>query len=54
MKVIGQYTCGCSYGPIEKRKRLEYCGTHGGDIQCEYPAPPEKKERTDTRKVVRK
>ena len=37
MKVIGQYGCGCTYGPITKKKRLEYCSIHGADIQDEYP-----------------
>lgn len=36
-KVMGQYRCGCGYGPIEKNKRLNYCGVHGDDIQDEYP-----------------
>lgn len=35
--VIGQYECGCTYGPITKKKRLEYCAVHGRDIQDEYP-----------------
>jgi len=34
--VIGIYRCGCSYGPIKKSERLEYCATHGEDIQSEY------------------
>lgn len=41
MKVLGQYACGCSYGPVEKNKRLNYCGIHGDDIQDEYPYIPE-------------
>jgi hypothetical protein len=39
VKVIGSYKCGCSYGPISRMKRLRYCGTHGQDIQREYPLP---------------
>lgn len=34
--VIGQYHCGCTYGPIWIRERLNYCGRHGENIQCEY------------------
>ena len=37
MKVIGQYRCGCSYGPINRKHRLKYCAIHGDDIQDEYP-----------------
>lgn len=37
MAVIGQYKCGCTYGPINKRKRLKYCAIHGDGIQDEYP-----------------
>ena len=36
MKVVGGYKCGCSYGPILKKERLEYCGVHGVDIANEY------------------
>lgn len=36
-KVIGQYKCGCTYGPCYKRQRLSYCGIHGSNIMCEYP-----------------
>lgn len=36
MAVIGQYRCGCVYGPVKKNKRLKYCGIHGDDIQDEY------------------
>lgn len=39
MAIIGQYSCGCTYGPISKRKRLKYCAVHGNDIQDEYPIP---------------
>ena len=37
MKALGQYKCGCSYGPIKKSKRLKYCSVHGESIQDEYP-----------------
>jgi len=47
-KVIGQYKCGCSYGPIEKAKRLTYCGVHGNDIQDEYVVPKNPKLRRNT------
>ncbi len=42
--VIGQYDCGCTYGPCRKSQRLEYCGIHGGNIQREYLLPDKKKE----------
>jgi len=38
-KVIGQYRCGCGYGPCEKKERLTYCPDHGEDIQEEYKLP---------------
>lgn len=41
-KVIGQYKCGCSYGPIERRDRLTYCSIHGADRQEEYEVPKSK------------
>lgn len=46
-KVIGQYRCSCSYGPIEKSKRLNYCGVHGDDIQDEYSIPQADKQNED-------
>ena len=36
MRVLGAYKCGCSYGPIDLKDRLEYCAVHGQDIQNEY------------------
>ena len=51
-RVIGTYRCGCSYGPISEKHRLEYCGKHGDDIQSECPCPQpiktskRKKQRT--------
>lgn len=37
--VIGQYYCGCTYGPVQKKNRYAHCNLHGADIQCEYVAP---------------
>lgn len=36
IKWIVQYKCGCSVGPLYRHEILEYCGTHGSDIQCKY------------------
>jgi hypothetical protein len=43
--VIGQYRCGCTYGPCNKKDRLTYCGVHGDDIQDEYPVIEESDEQ---------
>lgn len=37
--VIGSYKCGCTFGPIAKIRRLEYCPIHGQEIQREYIVP---------------
>lgn len=37
LKWIVQYKCGCSIGPAYRRDILEYCGTHGANVQCKYP-----------------
>ena len=42
-KVIGQYRCGCTYGPVNKSERLSYCSIHGDEIQDEYGVWPKKK-----------
>lgn len=52
MLVIGQYRCGCSYGPVDKRQRRTYCGTHGDDIQDEYKIPKDGKEATGGGKIM--
>ena len=36
IRVIGSYKCGCSYGPVWIKDRLEYCGVHGDEIANEY------------------
>lgn len=36
IRVIGGYKCGCFYGPVWIKDRLEYCGVHGADIANEY------------------
>jgi hypothetical protein len=38
--VMGQYRCGCAYGPVWIKERLTYCGKHGEDIQNEYEVTP--------------
>jgi len=48
--VIGQYRCGCSYGPVRRRDRLDYCAVHGENIQHEYPVPYPKNNRSNPRK----
>ena len=37
--VIGGYKCGCTYGPVWRKDRLEYCGVHGAGIANEYEIP---------------
>ena len=39
IRVIGSYKCGCSYGPVREKDRLEYCGVHGDEIANEYEVP---------------
>jgi hypothetical protein len=34
--VMGSYRCGCSYGAILIRDRLEYCAIHDEEIKREY------------------
>lgn len=36
IRVIGGYKCGCTYGPVWQKDRLEYCGVHGDEIANEY------------------
>ena len=36
IRVVGGYKCGCSYGPVWQKDRLEYCGVHGDEIANEY------------------
>ena len=49
IKVIGSYRCGCTYGPIYVKDRLEYCAIHGSDIQNEYEVfSPKKGDEPET------
>jgi len=34
--IVGQYECGCGFGPTTRKERLKYCKIHGMDIQDEY------------------
>lgn len=47
--VIGTYKCGCSYGPVIKKDRLEYCPIHGQEIQREYVVPKKVKKKKESR-----
>ncbi len=50
--IIGQYRCGCSYGPMRKKDRLEYCGIHGAEIQKEYVTRRKRKNEKKTPKPI--
>ena len=39
IRVVGGYKCGCTYGPVWQKDRLEYCGVHGDNIANEYEIP---------------
>lgn len=47
IKVIGSYKCGCTYGPVKIKNRLECCPIHGMDIQNEYEVFPVKQDKDD-------
>lgn len=52
IRVIGGYKCGCTYGPVWQKDRLEYCGVHGDEIANEYEVPSKAHLTKDAPDVV--